>query len=125
MAREFPGASRPRITSLGIWLLIPLMLGTIFYRSYSIVPDSPEFAGLDDGFSGGILERTPFKFDEELGDDDHDYLAAVRVPRPAHPGVVGRGKFHSNALQAASCGGHEKVVQTLFDAGAEMALQIG
>ncbi|ODQ70961.1 hypothetical protein LIPSTDRAFT_163417 [Lipomyces starkeyi NRRL Y-11557] len=69
------------------------MLGTIFYRSYSIVPDSPEFAGLDDGFSGGILERTPFKFDEELGDDDHDYLAAVRVPRPAHPGVVGRGRL--------------------------------
>ncbi|KAK9386465.1 hypothetical protein V1515DRAFT_616471 [Lipomyces mesembrius] len=59
MTGEFPGASRSRIAYLSIWLL-------------------------ENGFTRGTIERAPFKFDEELADDD-DYLAAVRVPPPALP----------------------------------------
>ncbi|KAK9340722.1 hypothetical protein LIPSTDRAFT_3422 [Lipomyces starkeyi NRRL Y-11557] len=84
MVREFAGACRSRIAYLGIWLQIPWVLQSIIYRTYSVAPCSPEFAGLEDGFSRGFLERPPVKFDEELG-DEHDFLAPVRVPPLALP----------------------------------------
>ncbi|KAK9313654.1 hypothetical protein V1524DRAFT_448771 [Lipomyces starkeyi] len=98
MTGEFPGASRSRIAYLGIWLLVPWVLGSIIYRTYRIAPGSPEFVELEDGFARGIIERAPFKFDEELA-DDHDYLAAVRVPPRALPSGFWRMGSHGHSVQ--------------------------
>ncbi|KAK9390020.1 hypothetical protein V1515DRAFT_592641 [Lipomyces mesembrius] len=88
MAREFPGPglTRSKVAYLGIWLLVPWVLGTIIYRLYGIAPGSPDFARLQDGFSQGTVARAPYKFYEEEGlEDREDFLSALRARPPALP----------------------------------------
>ncbi|KAK9239514.1 hypothetical protein V1525DRAFT_322248, partial [Lipomyces kononenkoae] len=82
---EEEGYGRYKITYLGIWLLIPWVLGTIIYRLYRIAPGSPEFARLEEGSARGELARAPFKFQRDTYGDHRDFLAGVREAPPPLP----------------------------------------
>ncbi|KAK9367394.1 hypothetical protein V1509DRAFT_640670 [Lipomyces kononenkoae] len=52
LAAELRGSiSRRRASYIGIWLLVPWVLGSVVYHLYDIDPNSPEFTAIEDGFS--------------------------------------------------------------------------
>ncbi|KAK9431022.1 hypothetical protein V1505DRAFT_87579 [Lipomyces doorenjongii] len=67
-----------------VTVLVPWVLRSIVYNLYGFAPGSPEFAGLEDGFSRGDVGRAKFPFSDEY-DDRVDLLSVVRVPAPPLP----------------------------------------